>query len=141
RQANRSYDGAPPVITHSALGACITCHGAQRIQVPGLGVAPPHPHGETPGMAVARCEQCHVFQRTDEEFRGSTFRAWESDAGDRRAFEGAPPTMPHRTFGHEDCLSCHGSPTTPESLHCSHPERARCAQCHVEADTGAVFQR
>jgi cytochrome c-type protein NapB len=57
----------------------------------------------------------------------------------RRAFEGAPPVMPHvpDLFG-SDCLDCHASGMAVDEervAHAmSHPVLASCTQCHVEAE-------
>lgn len=51
-----------------------------------------------------------------------------------RAYEGAPPLIPHDIEGLEGaCLTCHfegaaGAPIVP------HPDRLRCQQCHVTQD-------
>ena len=66
---------------------------------------------------------------------------------ERRAYAGAPPTIPHRmlnpsAWGGASCLGCHRdggytpefkamAPVTP------HPELAACVQCHVPAQPGA----
>ena len=67
-----------------------------------------------------------------------------------RAFDGAPPTIPHETFdekgfGGSGCLGCHGegeyvpklgtyAPVTP------HPEMTNCKQCHVAKEKVAPFR-
>jgi nitrate reductase (cytochrome), electron transfer subunit len=48
----------------------------------------------------------------------------------RRAFDGAPPTIPHSTLMRTDCLSCHG-PQGLYGLRTPHPERQSCLQCHA----------
>lgn len=54
-------------------------------------------------------------------------------AKSNRAFEGAPPTIPHTIEGREDCLMCHkdGIGGAPKA---SHPERLNCDQCHVPGE-------
>jgi cytochrome c-type protein NapB len=56
----------------------------------------------------------------------------------QRAFEGAPPVIPHpvRALNRQDCLSCHkdgmelpGEGVVPRT---PHPENRLCEQCHVE---------
>jgi nitrate reductase cytochrome c-type subunit len=47
-----------------------------------------------------------------------------------RAFEGAPPLVPHEIGDEHSCLVCHrlgenSAPITP------HPERTNCVQCHI----------
>lgn len=60
---------------------------------------------------------------------------------DRRAFDGAPPTIPHEIPQHSSasCMTCHGpdskvqiSGIVPSQI--SHPYFANCTQCHVPAD-------
>lgn len=67
----------------------------------------------------------------------------------RRAYDGAPPVIPHAPFG--DCLVCHkagGTPVAgigfaPPNPHAAYSERegtfARCYQCHVHQNTEALF--
>lgn len=66
-----------------------------------------------------------------------------------RAYDGAPPTIPHRLIsetgiGGQSCLQCHGkggyvaqfeafAPITP------HPDYLNCKQCHVPAKTNNLF--
>lgn len=67
----------------------------------------------------------------------------------RRAYDGAPPAIPHAPFG-AACLSCHGNETmkvagigvAPRSPHGDAMKGAlqRCVQCHVYRTTDAVFR-
>ena len=70
RALRRAYDGAPAVIPHPTFSAnCLECHSSVGVAVPGIGFAPPSPHGDTTGMsAVSRCRQCHAEQRATSEF-------------------------------------------------------------------------
>ncbi len=68
---------------------------------------------------------------------------------ERRAYEGAPPIIPHAvvdefSFGENSCLQCHASggyspqfaaytPIVP------HPELINCRQCHVAVQTDGLF--
>lgn len=61
--------------------------------------------------------------------------------GDRRAFDGAPPVVPHEIdpMSAASCIVCHGSDADyviagkrPAAM--SHPFYANCTQCHVPAD-------
>jgi cytochrome c-type protein NapB len=68
----------------------------------------------------------------------------------RRAYPGAPPTIPHAIeeplgYGGKTCLACHENggyvpkytalaPIVP------HPELTNCRQCHVPATTNSVFR-
>jgi len=69
---------------------------------------------------------------------------------ERRAYEGAPPVIPHRHFS-RDCGSCHDSggvavpdvgvaPASPHSETRGIGAGARCGQCHVERTTGGEFR-
>lgn len=134
RAERRAFAGAPPVIPHpQQSSACTKCHTATGMAVPQLGFAPANPHGETAGLGdSARCKQCHLFRQTDAEFVASRFEPLVA-VGRRgeRAFSGAPPTMPHRSFMRENCLACHDGPSARPEIRCTHPERSRCGQCHV----------
>ena len=64
----------------------------------------------------------------------------------RRAYDGAPPTIPHRVaeLGRENCLSCHrpgslanGQRVGPPR---SHPAWGDCRQCHVEQQTSTLYR-
>ena len=69
----------------------------------------------------------------------------EGDYYSRRAYDGAPPTIPHEIEeGVTNCLQCHSkggfvkkfnayAPRTP------HPERANCQQCHVDRKVSSTF--
>lgn len=55
---------------------------------------------------------------------------------ERRAYDGAPPAIPHAVSQREptDCLACHGrgARIAGKAAHpLSHPEYASCTQCHV----------
>ena len=67
----------------------------------------------------------------------------------RRAFDGAPPVVPHERF-EADCLSCHGAKSvevpglgfSPPMPHAATPglsALSRCTQCHVFRSTDDVF--
>ena len=54
----------------------------------------------------------------------------------RRAFAGAPPTVPHPIDQHAStsCLACHGNPTRIGQINVpqiSHPAYTNCIQCHA----------
>ncbi len=67
----------------------------------------------------------------------------------RRAYDGAPPVIPHRPFG-ASCTSCHGkwslevegmgpSPPSPHGEEAGFMAYSRCEQCHVYRETEQVF--
>ena len=141
RAERRLFDGAPPVIPHEPLGAsCIGCHNERGMAVQGLGIAPPSPHGNTPGMsAESRCEQCHVFSLpgtgnddTDDVFVVNFFQGLAQDLRrGTRLYEDAPPTIPHHLWMRDNCAACHTGPATREDIRTDHPERVHCQQCHA----------
>lgn len=142
RAERRGYDGAPPVIPHEMFGvACMSCHNDRGMEVEGVGFAPPMPHEVTAGLSdVARCRQCHVFRETDEVFVASDFRGLAQDLRQgRRLNDMTPPVIPHPVFMRENCYACHAGTAAREEIRCSHPERARCQQCHVEENATDLF--
>lgn len=65
-----------------------------------------------------------------------TIAAWTTKRTARRAFDGAPPTVPHPVDQQHSssCLSCHGQPTRIASIdvpQLSHPPYTNCLQCHA----------
>ena len=142
RATRRAFDGAPPVVPHGEIGAnCLACHSGQGMEVAGLGFAPAMPHDQAAGR-FANCRQCHVMKRGEGVFKETAFSGRpQAYRGGKRAFEGAPPVMPHPRFMRENCLACHDGPSAREEIRCSHPERSNCTQCHVESTSGATFSR
>ncbi|MBM4396280.1 MAG: hypothetical protein FJ087_11375 [Deltaproteobacteria bacterium] len=140
RAAGRAYDGAPPVVPHPAdersSAACLACHGS------GMRVA----DRTAPVMSHeprSQCLQCHaggVRTRpgTEEVTVANAFSGLASAGPGARAWEGAPPTIPHGTWMREDCASCHGVAGL-EGLRTTHPARKICTQCHVPAATPLPF--
>lgn len=69
---------------------------------------------------------------------------------DNRAFDGAPPSIPHpvskeRSAGGISCLQCHQSGGFVEKFNAyapitPHPEMVSCRQCHVVQNTNTVFK-
>lgn len=56
----------------------------------------------------------------------------------RRAYDGAPPTVPHPIDQHQSasCLACHGQPTRVGAIdvpQMSHALHSQCIQCHAPA--------
>lgn len=140
-EARRAYEGAPPVIPHEAFGAsCTECHRPAGPELAELGYAPPSPHGMTAGMELARCRQCHVFQHTEGVWRSNTFEGLSRPPVPApRAHPLAPPVIPHPVYMREDCLACHDGAAAREEIRTTHPERARCRQCHVEQQSTGRF--
>jgi cytochrome c-type protein NapB len=134
RAERRAYDGAPPTIPHDPFGMdCSACHDERGMPVEGVGFAPASPHeGTARAGGTTRCRQCHVFSTDDGTFVDSEYEPFRQDlrAGGR-LYDGAPPTIPHRILMRENCLACHDGPGAREEIRTTHPERARCRQCHV----------
>lgn len=67
-----------------------------------------------------------------------------ADRARNRAFEGAPPTIPHPIRQNSDasCLACHGEGVIVGShvaTKVSHPHFTNCTQCHVAAAPGSFL--
>lgn len=143
RAERRAFDGAPPVAPHDNFGmACVQCHNQRGIEVPDVGFAPPSPHEITEGMsATSRCVQCHVFQESTDVFVANSFVGIRQDLrSGRRLNDLAPPVMPHKLLMRENCAACHTGQSAREAIRTSHPERARCTQCHLPQVTTSVFR-
>jgi len=136
RAERRAYAGAPPVIPHQVqdrqASACLACH-ANGASIGKL-VAPQMSHAK-----LTICTQCHAVAAEtapkmalapvgdDNEFTGA------SEPGNgSRAWEGAPPTIPHAVRMRENCASCHG-PRGQFGLKTPHPQQVSCRQCHAPA--------
>lgn len=131
----RAYDGAPPVIPHPiserGMPECLACHGVG-LQIKGR--VAPIPSHET----MTSCTQCHVpsvptLPGEDPEgvtIGESTFAGYWPPLFGERAWEIAPPTIPHHTLMRDNCLSCHG-PARAVPVPTSHPWRRTCTQCHA----------
>jgi cytochrome c-type protein NapB len=135
RMQTRAFEGAPPAIPHpiSQGGAaeCLACH-EDGFQL-GTRIARPVPHA-----ALTSCTQCHVTTQaaftltpaSDAAKAATDFASASPPAYGKRAYEGAPPTLPHSTWMREECMACHGPAGAP-GLRTSHPERQSCTQCHA----------
>lgn len=141
RAERRAFDGAPPVVPHPVdqmnASSCIACH--QNGISLGHGVyAPPMSH-----PLYVNCTQCHAEgSSTEFSYQPLSENKFEriafSGAGSR-AYEGAPPTIPHPTWMRENCMSCHGV-TGSSPIRTSHPWRVSCTQCHApSAELDQVF--
>ncbi|MEN8149795.1 MAG: nitrate reductase cytochrome c-type subunit [Planctomycetota bacterium] len=131
RAMNRAYDGAPPFVPHAvderSADSCLACH-AEGLKVKDR-TAPVMSHTSMPN-----CLQCHASTAprwdAEEASLANTFSGLSSSGAGGRAWEGAPPTIPHGVWMREDCHSCHGVAGRP-GLRTSHPERQNCQQCHA----------
>jgi cytochrome c-type protein NapB len=137
RARRRAFDGAPPVVPHPidqrSTASCLVCHGEGL----SIGTAPTGVATRATKLShgfLANCTQCHVEQQaTDLEAFPHVENSFEGKAaplGGRRAWTGAPPTVPHSVFMRESCLSCHG-PAGAEPIRTTHAWRTNCLQCHA----------
>lgn len=122
----RAFYTAPPVIPHELdsqdSADCLLCHDGS--MAPGI----PHPQ-------FSSCLQCHApSQPGGNSEAGSTWRGLAEPKRGDRWFTVSPPTIPHRTFLRENCLSCHDPENPDTRLRTPHPERTSCLQCHVPND-------
>lgn len=139
RAALRAYDGAPPRIPHAvrqdSAPECLACHqDGLRI---GDRVAAAMSH-----EPYVSCTQCHVVDEApmpggadlepDPRDVTNSFVGMASPERGPRAWEIAPPQIPHRTFMRERCDACHGV-DGPDAIRSSHPYRQSCTQCHAPA--------
>lgn len=129
---DRAFWGAPPPMPHGFMGErdgklCLSCHAREtRIEKRQQAIVPV-PHAE-----FSQCQQCHV-NGTDKSlaaFRASLFIGLDFPGKGTRAHPFAPPTIPHKTFMRDNCLSCHG-PSGKQKIASPHPFRSQCQQCHL----------
>jgi cytochrome c-type protein NapB len=104
-------DKIAPAMSHAPLVSCRQCHTVAQTplvltQVPRDTDATERPPRENEFVPLA--------------FGGSGSRAWE----------GAPPAIPHPTWMRENCGSCHGV-SGALGIRSTHPERQNCNQCHA----------
>jgi cytochrome c-type protein NapB len=137
RAALRAYDGAPPRIPHpvrqDSAPECLACH-EDGLRFRGL-LAPAMSH-----TSLTSCTQCHVVEEApmpggqdlpaDPRAVGNSFAGLPSPDQGPRAWDIAPPQIPHRTFMRERCESCHGV-NGRDAIRSSHPYRQSCEQCHA----------
>lgn len=135
REQNRSFNGAPPTIPHlieqRSAASCVACH-ADGVKTATLRI---------PRMShefLENCTQCHVESSPDfmpaVVFRDNGFEGLPAPQGGPRAYEGAPPQIPHSTWMRSDCLSCHGYAGL-QGLRTTHPWRLNCQQCHAPSSS------
>lgn len=133
RASRRAYNGAPPVIPHAVEqtndAACYVCHGEGAVV--GQRIANRMSHGP-----LANCVQCHAastpppFADPEQPGPSNSFVGLPAPVSAERAFEGAPPVIPHSTWMRERCLSCHGGQVGWPGLEVTHRWRTNCVQCH-----------
>lgn len=135
RARNRAFNGAPPTIPHAISqrsdASCTACHQAgaltKSLQIPRMSHA-----------FLANCTQCHVESNPKHMaaavFVENEFAGLPAPTAGPRAFEGAPPQIPHTTWMRSSCMSCHGYEGL-QGLRTTHPWRHNCQQCHTPSAT------
>ena len=137
RASRRAFNGAPPTIPHPVENtndaACYACHSGGA-KIAGLKASVmSHPF-------LANCVQCHAtmapapFQEIDATVE-TTFVGLPAPKEGKRAFIGAPPTIPHSRWMRENCHACHGGPLGWAGMESTHPWRTNCIQCHAPSAT------
>lgn len=133
RETRRAFNGAPPTVPHPtdqlSSTACMACHGEGLLSKSLRAGKMPHPY-------YFSCTQCHVEQHADFALATATyensFEGVKAPTSGSRAYQGAPPVIPHTTWMRSDCLSCHGRTAAP-GMESTHPWRNNCLQCHGES--------
>ena len=137
---NRAYPGAPPTIPHPVedeqhiADDCLVCHRNGGYAPIYKRYAPVTPHPD-----FSNCRQCHVPQRTQQDFRPTHWQAAAYPKLNQRMTPTSPPVIPHRIQLREHCQSCHVGPGALAEIKVSHPHRTNCQQCHVVQINGVVF--
>ncbi len=137
RASRRAYNGAPPIIPHPVENtndaACYTCHSGG-VKIAGLKAS------VMSHTFLANCVQCHApmapapFQSLDASVETS-FVGLPAPKEGQRAYQGAPPTIPHSRWMRENCNACHGGRHGWAGMESTHPWRTNCVQCHAPSAT------
>jgi cytochrome c-type protein NapB len=99
----------------------------------------------TASMAVAACDGDTV----SVPGREGAVKSVADVRAERRAYDGAPPTVPHESFG-MTCSACHNAqgqsvtgvgfaPASPHESTSKAGNTTRCRQCHVFVTTDGLF--
>ena len=132
RRALRAFYTAPPVIPHEIEKPldsvdCLRCHAkVTRLDDGRVAMASPHPQ-------YYNCQQCHVQAKMVPSAKepATSWHGLDEPTRGERGYLISPPTVPHRIYLRENCLSCHGPQNPDMRMRTSHPERSSCLQCHV----------
>jgi cytochrome c-type protein NapB len=132
RAQRRAFYTAPPVIPHEVeddrdASSCLGCHEEVNDFGDRVSVQTPHPQ-------FTNCTQCHVRSvnpLAKAPGLENGFLGLEEPKQGRREHAQAPPTIPHRLFLRENCVTCHGGENPDQAVRAPHPERSNCRQCHV----------
>lgn len=131
REQNRAFNGAPPTVPHPidqmSTQACIVCHG-EGFKTDSIRMS------KMSHQFLENCTQCHVENDPRHMpallFCENSFVGLPAPTGGPRAFEGAPPMIPHSTWMRVECMSCHGF-SGVQGIRSTHPWRTNCQQCHA----------
>ncbi|TWU62199.1 nitrate reductase cytochrome c-type subunit [Crateriforma conspicua] len=133
RASRRAFNGAPPIIPHPVENtnnaACYACH-SNGAKMAGLKAS------VMSHQFLGNCTQCHApmapapFQDLDATVETS-FVGLPAPLEGKRAYPGAPPTIPHSRWMRENCNACHGGPHGWAGMQSTHPWRSNCTQCHA----------
>ncbi|TWT84650.1 Nitrate reductase cytochrome c-type subunit (NapB) [Planctomycetes bacterium CA13] len=133
RASRRAFNGAPPVIPHpvekTTDAACYACH-SNGVKMAGLKAS------VMSHQFLGNCMQCHApmapapFQNVDANVE-TNFVGLPAPRQGKRAYQGAPPTIPHSQWMRENCSACHGGPHGWAGMESTHPWRTNCTQCHA----------
>jgi len=126
---SRSFMYAPPPMPHQGVKQqdCMGCHApVNDIKKKWRSIRP------VAHKNYSQCYQCHVEKSREVEvpFVPSDFLALDLPGEGSQNHDYSPPTVPHKVFMRENCLSCHGE-TGYADYKTTHPERSQCLQCHV----------
>lgn len=100
-------------------------------------------------LGAAACAPADAGQAVDVTGRPGSSKSSASERAGRRAYDGAPPVVPHAAFG-AACTSCHTTqgievdgvgfaPPSPHAETAGLGRAARCTQCHVFRVTDEVL--
>lgn len=131
RSQNRAFNGAPPTVPHTvdqmSTQSCMACHG-EGFKSETLRIS------KMSHQFLANCTQCHVENNPSHQtaalFGENSFVGLPAPTGGPRAYEGAPPMIPHSTWMRTNCMSCHGF-SSQQGIRTTHPWRTNCQQCHA----------
>ncbi len=99
-------------------------------------------------VGVEEFEESANFSASMGEIEGVDNGRSLTDYYNRRAYQGAPPTVPHpvdpQSFGGDDCTQCHATGDYVPQLEAyapivPHPELLSCNQCHVPVVSTELF--
>ena len=137
RASRRAFNGAPPIIPHpvenTTDAACYACH-SNGVKMAGLKAS------VMSHQFLGNCVQCHApmapapFQDVDASV-DTSFVGLPAPKQGKRAYKGAPPTIPHSQWMRESCNACHGGPHGWAGMESTHPWRTNCTQCHAPSAT------